>query len=52
MTVSEIWRAYRALQAENAALKLEIERLRTVAEWHQRALRAARDPGPLRGRQA
>ena len=31
MTVSDIWRAYRALQAENAELKREIERLRAEA---------------------
>ena len=31
MTVSDIWRAYRALQAENEALKREIERLRAEA---------------------
>lgn len=30
MTVSDIWRAYRALRAENKELKREIERLRAL----------------------
>lgn len=30
MTISEVWAAYRALQAENAELKREIERLRAL----------------------
>lgn len=40
MTVSEIWRAYRALQAENAELKREIERRELE---RLRAVEAARE---------
>ena len=42
MTVSDIWRAYRALQAETAELKQEIERLRKRLRKRLRAAEAAR----------
>lgn len=50
MTVSELWTAYRALQAENEELKREIERLRAVLSALELGGTTERERVELKGR--